>query len=275
MKRVFKVLLVLIVALMPFVAVSAKTTKTTTTTAAKIEGKKVNFYVFHGNGCSHCADLLAYLTELDKDPEYNYMYDLVKYEVWYNAENASLMTSVFKYFGVTDENKMGVPLYVIGDQYFNGFPNSSQTEAYNKATQEIKDALKKAYTDANYTDIVAGIGSGSIDPDDSKANEKDTKNTNNIIGYVIIGLVVIVVIAIIFGRHSSDVYYPTEEEDDEEETTKEEPVKKEVVTKTVAKKVPVKKTATKAPAKKTTAVKKTTKTTSTKKTATKKNTKKK
>ena len=273
MKRVFKVLLVLIVALMPFVAVSAKTTKTTTTTAAKIEGKKVNFYVFHGNGCSHCADLLAYLTELDKDPEYNYMYDLVKYEVWYNSENASLMTSVFKYFGVTDENKMGVPLYVIGDQYFNGFPNSSQTEAYNKATQEIKDALKKAYTDANYTDIVAGIGSGSIDPDDSKANEKDTKNTNNIIGYVIIGLVVIVVIAIIFGRHNSDVYYPTEEEDDDEETTN-EPKKEKVEEKVVAKKVAVKKPAAKKTTTKTTA-KKTTKTTSTKKTAAKKNTKKK
>ncbi len=274
MKKVFKVLLVLIVALMPFVAVSAKTTKTTTTTAAKIEGNKVNFYVFHGNGCTHCADLLSFLSELDKDPEYNYMYDLVKYEVWYNQENATLMTSVFKYFGVTDENKMGVPLYVIGDQHFSGFPNpTSQAEAYKKATDDIKAALKKAYTDANYKDIVAGIGSGSIDPDESKANENSSKDTNNIIGYVIIGLVVIVIIAIIFGRHNSDVYYPTEEEDDEEETT-EEPKKEVVEEKVVAKKVAVKKPAAKKTTAKTTA-KKTTKTTSTKKTAAKKNTKKK
>ena len=272
MKRVFKVLLVLLVALMPFVAVSAKSTKTTTTTAAKLEGKKVNFYVFHGNGCSHCADLLTYLSELDKDPEYNYMYDLVKYEVWYNAENKALMTNVFKYFGVTDENKIGVPLYVIGEEHSNGFPNpESSPESYATAIQEIKDALKKAYTNPDYKDIVAGIGSGSIDPDDSKANE--AKTTNNIIGYVIIGLVVIIVIAIIFGRHNSDVYYPTEDEEDDEEVTVEEPKKEEVV-KVTAKKVPVKKTATKKASTKTATKKKTTKTTSTKKT-TKTNTKKK
>lgn len=275
MKRVFKVLLVLLVALMPFVAVSAKATKTTTTTAAKIEGNKIKFYVFHGNGCPHCEDLLNYLSELDKDPEYNYMYDLVKYEVWYNSENATLMTNVFKYFGVTDTKKMGVPLYVIGDQYFNGFPSPESTEAYNNAISEMKAAIKKAYTDANYKDIVAGIGSGSIDPDDSTATESDKKNTNNVIGYIIIGLVVIIVIAIIFGRHNSDVYYPTEESDDDEEEAKAEPVKEVVATKTVAKKVPAKKAATKK-----TTTKKTTKTTSTKKTTakkttTKKNTKKK
>ena len=75
MKRVFKVLLVLLVAMMPMFAVNAKT-KTTTTTADTSK-PKINVYVFYGAECGHCADLSAFLTELEKDSEYNYMYNLI------------------------------------------------------------------------------------------------------------------------------------------------------------------------------------------------------
>ena len=267
MKRVFKVLLVLIVAMMPFMAVSAKT-KTTTTTADKSK-TPINFYVFYGNGCQHCEDLLNYIAELDKDSDYNYMYKLVKYETWYNSENATLMQKVFNYFGVTETSQMGVPLYVIGDYQSSGFPNpDSNPDAYAASIAAIKDAIKKAYNNADYKDIVAGIGEGKIDVSDADKTE-DSKKTNDIIGYVIIGIVVIVIVAIIFGRSKSDTYYPVEDEDEEVEDKAEEEVKP-VATKVAVKKPAAKKTT----AAKTTA-KKTTKTTSAKKTTTKKNTKKK
>ncbi len=283
MKRVFKVLLVLLVALMPVLAVNAKS-KTTTTTVDKSK-TPVNFYIFYGNGCPHCEDLLNYVAELDKDSNYNYMYKVVKYETWYNSENAALMQKVFNYFGVTDTKEMGVPLYVIGDKHFTGFPDpdSATEEMLTTTYNNLKEAIKTAYNNENYKDIVAGIGQGTIDVSDSDKDEESTKKTNDIIGYVIIGIVVLIIIAIIFGRSKSDTYYPVEEaeEDEEVEETKVEEVKpvatKVAVKKTATKKAETKKASTKSTTKKTTkttSTKKTTKTTSTKKT-TKKNTKKK
>jgi len=274
MKRVFKVLLVLLIALVPVLAVSAKT-KTTTTTADKSK-TPINFYVFYGNGCPHCADLLEYLAELDKDENYNYMYKIVKYETYQNSENAALLQKVFTYFE-GESASIGVPLYVIGDQHFTGFPNPDTVseETMNETYDKIKSAIKKAYNDANYKDVVDGLGKGTIDVSDADKNEDDNKNkkTNDIIGYVIIGIVVIVIVAIIFGRSKSDTYYPVEEDEDEEVE------EKEVEKKPVATKVAVKKPAAKSTAKKTTkttSTKKTTaKKTTAKKTTTKKNTKKK
>ena len=271
MKRMLKVLLVLLVAFMPFVAVSAKTTKTTTKTTEAKSTKVINFYVFYGNGCPHCEDLLNYIAELDKDKNYNTKYNLVKYETWYNQENATFMTKVFNYFGVTDTKQMGVPLYVIGDEYFTGFPSpaTASEEQLNKAYNEIKNAIDKAYNNEKYVDVVAGIGSGTIDPSDAQRSEEDAKKTNNIIGYVILGVVVLIVIAIVFGRSKSDIYYPTEESEDDEDETKEE--KEEAIKEEKVEAVEVE---TKTTAKKTTK-KSATKATSTKKTTSKKNTKKK
>lgn len=268
MKKVFKVLLVMLVALVPFVAVDAKSKKTTTTAAPARE--KINFYVFYGNGCPHCEDLLSYITELDNDKNYNYMYNVVKYETWYNSENAALMQKVFNYFGVMDEKQMGVPLYIIGDEYFTGFPNpDSASEAQlNNAYNGIKNALSKAYNNDNYVDVVAGIGSGKIDVDAKDLNEENNDKSNTVISAVILGVVAIIVVAIIIGRSKSDVYVPVEENDDDEESkseeVKEEKVEEPKVTakKTTAKKVPAKTSKT--------TVKKTTKTTSTKKKTTKK-----
>ena len=270
MKKMLKVLLVLLVAFMPFVAVNAKAKTTTTTTTAASSGKAINFYVFYGNGCPHCEDLLNYIAELDKDKNYNTKYNLVKYETWYNQENATFMTKVFNYFGVNDTSKMGVPLYVIGDEYFTGFPSptTSSAETMNKAYNDIKNAIDKAYNNEKYVDVVAGIGSGTIDPSEAQKTEADAQKTNNTIGYVILGVVILIIVAIIFGRSKSDVYYPTEDEEDDDEDTKE--VKEEVKEEKVEAKAPAAKTTTKKTTKKSA-----TKSTSTKKTTSKKNTKKK
>ena len=104
---------------------------------------KVEIVVFYGSGCSHCADLFDYLTDLKDDPVYGKMFTIKKYETWQNAANAALMEKTFNYYGVTDPKLMGVPLFIIGDKHFTGFPNpSTMTQEYDT---ELKTALSNAY----------------------------------------------------------------------------------------------------------------------------------
>lgn len=277
MKRLLNYVLILLVMLLPLTGVNA----------ANKNGEKINVYVFYGSTCYHCADLHTVLADLEEDQEYNYMFEVVDYEVWADADNATLMNNVADYLGTTVK---GVPFYVIGDYYSEGFPDLSSTdsktkEAVKSVTNDLKNAIKKAYEAKNakestYTDIVAEVGKGN-----ATVKDKTTKSgSNDVVGYIILGATVIVIVAIIFGRSS------TKDEDEELaealETEEQEEVKEEVKPKkTTTKKAPAKKTTSKASATKktstkkaaTTTAKKTTSkksTTATKKTTAKKTTKK-
>ena len=63
---------------------------------AKAESKKINVYIFRGEGCPHCEEALEFFDSLEKDEEYSKYYNLVKYEVWNNKDNAKLMEEVAK-----------------------------------------------------------------------------------------------------------------------------------------------------------------------------------
>ena len=58
---------------------------------AMINAKEVNVYLFHGDGCPHCASEIEYLEEIEK--EYNEV-NINLYEVWYNEDNQKLMKKV-------------------------------------------------------------------------------------------------------------------------------------------------------------------------------------
>ena len=268
MKRFFNYVLILLVMIFPFMSVNAAE-----------EGKKVNLYVFYGSTCSHCADLHTVLAELEEDKEYNYMFEVVDYEVWSDSKNATLMQDVAEYLGTTAQ---GVPFYVVGDYYAEGFPDISSTDAsvkkaVNQVIDDLKSAIKKAYDAANadkptYEDIVAAVGSGN-----ATVKEKTAKKSgsNDVVGYIILGATVIVIVAIIFGRSS------TKDEEEELAEALEAEEKEEAVEEAKPKKAPAKKatakktTTTKKAATKTTAKKTTTKKASTaKKTTAKKTTKK-
>lgn len=205
MKKVFSLLLALLVAVMPVLGVNAAEEK-----------EKVKFYIFYGDGCGFCASLHSYTDELEKNKEYNEMFEIVNYEVWSNSTNATLMSSVGEYFGT---KVTGVPFYVIGEKYFSGFSAES-------SPAQIEAAIKEAYNDKDYKDIVAGIGSGELTPGDAAQNENETNN--NAVGYMILGITAIIVVAIIFGR-SKESYYDDEdvEEEVEEETEEDEEVEEE------------------------------------------------
>ena len=181
-------------------------------------------------------------------------------KVWSDSTNATLMQNVASKLGISVG---GVPFYVVGDYYGNkGFPNpTSNAESYATMTQELKDAIKKAYTEANkknstYVDIVASVGTGNTSVND----ETTTKTGNDIVGYILLGITIIIVVCIVFGRsYTKEDFEEVEEPVEVKEEVKEVEVKKAPAKKTEAKKTTAKKTTTKKSTAKKTTTKKTTK----------------
>lgn len=192
------------------------------------ENEKINVYIFRGEGCGFCASALAFFESLDE--EYKSYFDLVEYEVWYDASNADKMQEVATYF---NESIQGVPYIIIGNKTFQGF-----TESYQ---EDIKAAIKNAYenADGSYQDVVAPIMNG-------EATSKDKDNT---------AITIIILIVAIAGI--GFLVYLAREDDKEpvEESTKKVEKTKQV-SKTTSKKPASKKTTTNNTAKKKTTSKK-------------------
>ena len=147
MKKLLNIFLVFVICLtlMPFGTKAAKeeAVKETLAEAASQEGitfnssfsnddSKPNVYLFRGHGCSHCYELIEYLTTIVD--EYGKYFNLVSYEVWYNTANSDLMTNVASVLG---DNANGVPYLVIGNKTFIGFRPSTDGEAIKKAIKEL------------------------------------------------------------------------------------------------------------------------------------------
>lgn len=148
MKKIL-VFVISVLMVMPFMNVNAE--------------NKVNFYIFYGDGCGYCASLHSYVDELKQDSNYNHMFNVVDYEVWGNQDNQNLLYAVGEYF---DVDITGVPFYVIGDKYFVGF-------GIDSSPQEIENAIKEAYLDDNYKDIVKHVGANMDDYNYDYEDEDD------------------------------------------------------------------------------------------------------
>ena len=149
MKRVVKIVVILFALFFPILSLA--------------EEKKVTLYFFHGDGCPHCADEEIFLERIEKKyPEL----EIVKYEVWYDDENALLLTNVEKAFDITVS---GVPTNVIGNTVIKGFSDAN--------SEKIERAIKY-YLEHDYEDVVLKIKNESynyeekIDDDFSKEEEK-------------------------------------------------------------------------------------------------------
>ena len=84
------------------------------------EQKTVDVHIFHGEGCPHCEDELAFLEEVKE--QYDFV-EVHEYEVWGDAANRELMQAVAEELNV---EVGGVPFTVIGDQHMVGY-SSDQT----------------------------------------------------------------------------------------------------------------------------------------------------
>lgn len=117
----------------------------------KKEKDPINVYLFWGDGCGYCEAAKQFFASIED--EYGKYFDLVDYEVWHNKQNNELKDNVANYF---QENVTGVPYIIIGDETFGGYSSE-----YDK---DIKDAIKDAFDDENYIDVVAKVASGNYEP---------------------------------------------------------------------------------------------------------------
>ena len=181
MKKFSRLLIMALVLFIPFM-VSVKADGEEENADLISTKDKINVYLFRGEGCPHCAEAEAWFDELDKDEGYSSYYNIVKYEVWNDQNNAALMQEVAKSL---DTEANGVPFIVIGKKYFSGYASSMN--------DEIKSAIKEAYESSEYTDVVNPIVNG--------ATEKTPveKENNTFIPIIIVSAVgLITVIALIF-----------------------------------------------------------------------------
>lgn len=135
MKRIIKLFSLFIILLLFPLVVNAK-------------DKDITLYLFHGDGCPHCADEIKYLNMIEK--KYKNL-KIVKYEVWYNDENSNFLKTVKESFGY-DNNY--VPTTVIGDTIFMGFSDATKSK--------IGRAIE-FYSKNNYTDQIENIKNGTFD----------------------------------------------------------------------------------------------------------------
>jgi glutaredoxin len=144
--------------------------------------KKINVYLFKGEGCPHCEEALEWFKDtLANDSDYSNRYKLVEYEVWYDEDNSKLMNDVAEEL---DTKASGVPFIVIGDKFFSGFASDSSPD-------EIKSAIETAYNNDKYEDVVAAVKKG-------KKINKDSDNSSIIPVVIVSAIAIVVVLGLVF-----------------------------------------------------------------------------
>ena len=81
----------------------------------KVEENKINLYLFHRNGCPHCAKEIEFLDTIQQKYKNIKIY---KYEVTTSTTNASYYKAVKN---ILKDNTSGVPYTVIGNKSFVGY----------------------------------------------------------------------------------------------------------------------------------------------------------
>jgi glutaredoxin len=79
------------------------------------EPHEVRLLFFWGDGCPHCADQKVFLQDLQRRYA---LLEVESYEIWYNPANRERLESLAEEMGF---QLRGVPITVIGDQYWIGY----------------------------------------------------------------------------------------------------------------------------------------------------------
>lgn len=159
-----------------------------------VSAKEVNLYLFHGDGCPHCAKEREYLKEIEKE------YDDVNihlYEVWYDTDNQELMEKVKKELNSSTNY---VPLTIIGDKYTVGFNDNTKLMIKNNIEKCLKEECQDvvgnvlAGKTANETTIKKEVKEQKKDKEDSIKDlpilgKVDVKKVSLPIMSAVIGLV--------------------------------------------------------------------------------------
>ncbi len=161
MKKLMVLALMLVVFLVPFVAFAEGEEGEGDATLIATD-QRVIVYFFHGDGCPHCAEAEEWFDSIQG--EYGEKMRIAAYEVWNDAENASLMSQVAQLRG---DDATGGPYIVIGDKWWIGFNETvmgSEIKAQIDAMYEIDPAER--------VDSIADAG-GVLPPEAEKSDKKD------------------------------------------------------------------------------------------------------
>lgn len=146
------------------------------------ESNEVKLYFFRGEGCSHCAEAEAWFESIEA--EYGAYFEIVDYETWYNEENYELMQRVANARG---EQAQGVPYIIIGNQSWNGFTESYESEMISKIKEEFEKNIEDRY------DIMKLL------PDIEKGTDKESSGSD----VVALLIILVVVGGICFGIYKA------------------------------------------------------------------------
>lgn len=146
----------------------------------KENDKQVPVYLFRGQGCGYCHAFLEFLDSITD--EYGQYYKLVSFEVWYDKDNASLMSEVAKFL---DKDAGGVPFIIIGDQTFVGYSSSYDDQIKKAITDLYKTDKSKRY------DVFAEMNKAEKKSSGSSVSSTQTIIWNCIISVVCAGSVIL------------------------------------------------------------------------------------
>lgn len=146
------------------------------------DDKKVNLYLFRGEGCPHCAEAEEWFDSIKG--KYGDYFKVVDYEVWNDEDNAKLMEKVAK---LRNEDVSGVPYIIIGDKSWNGFDESYEDEMIKQIKSVYSQDVSKRYDIMNYVN-------------DSSSNSKTKKSSSS-------DVLALIIILIVAGGAGYGIYY--------------------------------------------------------------------
>ena len=179
----YLVVLLAIFLVLPFGVFAEDENNTTSESETTVsnDDKKVNLYLFRGEGCPHCAEAEEWFDSIKG--KYGDYFKVVDYEVWNDEDNAKLMEKVAK---LRNEDVSGVPYIIIGDKSWNGFD-----ESYEEMIKQIKSVysqdVSKRYDIMNYVN-------------DSSSNSKTKKSSSS-------DVLALIIILIVAGGAGYGIYY--------------------------------------------------------------------
>lgn len=139
-KKILLIFIILITLISVTIFVTKDKSKTTNITFTltdmkeediKYSPNKFNIYLFWGDGCLHCEDLINYLNTIDNN--YKSKFNLYTFEVWYNQENNRLLN---KMATKLNTKASGIPFLIVGDKYLIGYIDSMSNEVLNLIIDE-------------------------------------------------------------------------------------------------------------------------------------------
>lgn len=99
---------------------------------------EVNFYLFYSNTCSYCQDEKAWLSSIQKEHSY------LKTHYYEVSENNEIYQKIKSIFNISSN---GVPLTIIGNEYYLGF-SDSKGRKFERIIKELSEKKSCDVVDA-------------------------------------------------------------------------------------------------------------------------------